>query len=117
MTVLVLLGVIAIVMFFSDLFAMYAVYGRYLSDEDIEIIVSKDLDTMKLNPYSDNHSIISPAFDLNKVDRYYLGRARLATLSKWHIGALGENLGQIPRWSKWSKILDEKREELIINNK
>jgi hypothetical protein len=82
-------------------FAHWSVYGRPVPEDEIDYYLTKYLPDAHLNPYSDN----GPLFcDMPR----YVSRSQ-SVLSKWYI----QDYGWIPRWSKWTKVLDAKRAELL----
>jgi len=93
-----------IVMFFAaNEFATRSTYGGFIPDSEIGPFLERHWDEMELN-------------ELNrKGELFYIpGKAPFiashwSLFSKWHV--YGE--GVVPRWSKWSKKLDEKHQELF----
>jgi len=79
----------------------FHVYGWFIKEEELDAYLGKYLPTATLNPYSENGTLFS---DMPR----YVSRSN-SILCKWSI----ERYGVIPRWSKWTKQLDEKRAELM----
>lgn len=85
--------------------ASKTVYGRLGSKQEVEEWFSKHpLSSYHLNIF-DNEMF---QYD-NVFDEYIAKEKGPVTLSKWNI----HDVGRIPRWSNWSKKLDERREELM----
>lgn len=78
-----------------------SVYGWMIDEAELDAYLGKHLEDAEMNPYSLNGTLFSG------MPRYV---ARSQTfLTKWHI----EGYGTIPRWSKWTEVLDKKRLELF----
>lgn len=86
--------------------ATYTVYGRFLKDEEIDAYLTKYLPQATLNEYDPDQELFA---DMPR----YLSMHRFTLLSKWHI----QDTGVIPRWSKWSDKIDQRRAELIAEDK
>lgn len=81
--------------------AQKSVLGKFIKEKDLDVYLSKYLPYAKINPYSKKGTM------LGEMPKYVA--LFPSVLTKWHI----EDYGTIPRWSKWSKRLDEKREFLL----
>lgn len=103
--VAIALGITAGILSFSTEFAGALTYGWYLSDKQIGAILENNMDKMRLNQFADH--ILSDPYSAG-----YVAHKSLPLISKWYIA----KVGMIPRWSKWSKVLDEKRDELLAMN-
>lgn len=77
------------------------VFGWFVDEAQLDAYLGKYLDEATLNPYSANRTLLS------NLPRY-ASRHR-TILSQWHI----DEMGCVPRWSKWTKRLDDKRAELL----
>jgi len=79
------------------------VYGSLLKEDFLDQFFDSRIDTYELNQLT--------SYIMKEKANFrapYIAIAK-SFLSKWHIN----RVGCIPRWSKWSKRLDEKREELL----
>lgn len=81
--------------------AHLSVYGKHLKDSDIDAFLTKYWDSMKLNYFDGSGKLLSGVPTSVAISSSFL--------SKWYI----DGYGVIPRWSPWSKKLDQKREELL----
>lgn len=81
-----------------------SVYGRLISDSRLESLFNDvRVSDYRLNRYSDkiiwakvtSHNFIAIT-GLNLMGKYYIN-----------------DIGTIPRWSKWTKIIDEHRRDLL----
>lgn len=103
---LIILSVLlALVIFASLEFAHRSVYGGMIDEKELDVFFGKHLDSYHINEFATNDWMF--AADLGKRDLPYLARAAW-TLNTWYI----KDYGTIPRWSKWSKALDERYVEL-----
>lgn len=78
-----------------------SVYGWPIDEDELDMYLDKHLDKAEMNPYSQNGTLFSGM-------PRYVARSQ-SFLTKWHI----EGYGTIPRWSKWTEVLDKKRLELF----
>lgn len=98
---------ILFILFFAALFFLviegthFHVYGWFIKEEELDAYLGKYLGQAGLNPYSENGTLFC---DMPR----YVSRSN-SFLSKWSV----ERYGVIPRWSKWTKKLDERRAELM----
>lgn len=84
------------------------VYGPLLSDADLDHFMDTYLDAYVVNGYS--YEANRKMFvDENDREMPYISEGGSSFLSKW---SFEKELGRIPRWSKYSKILDERFEVL-----
>lgn len=98
----ILIGFLIAAVFFGMVELVHrSVYGPMLSDEVVGPYIEKYLDKMTLNEYQRDGTLFS---DLPR----YISRSQ-SFLTKWHINGYGT----IPRWSKWSDVLEKKRRELM----
>lgn len=78
------------------------VYKWYLGEDFLDEYMPLWLDEAQLNIF--NEKILSTG-----------GSGFITThnslISKWYV----HDFGQIPRWSKWSRVIDEKHNELLLN--
>lgn len=80
--------------------ATLAVYGTPMSEADLDSYLGKNLSIATLNSY--DNEILSM--------RWFASILPFPIFTaKWVISGFGT----VPRWSKWSKKLDERRRELI----
>lgn len=89
-------------------FASRLTFGALLNENIVDELLVNRIDKMQLNQYNDkimNEYESSPFAP-------YVSLMPLSIFSKWQI----DDSGRIPRWSKWTKILDERRKALIENS-
>lgn len=77
------------------------VFGWFIDEEQLDAYLGKYLEDAELNPFSKGGTLFSGL-------PRYVSRHR-TLLTKWHI----DEYGTVPRWSKWTKRLDDKRSELL----
>lgn len=84
------------------------VYGRFIKEEELDSFLSANLDSYELNEWDTTNRLL---FKDGKpsIAQHFMPLGSI--LSKWHIVGVGG--GSIPRWSRWSKLLDIKRRQLI----
>lgn len=100
MTVIIPVLVLAVLFLVVEC-AHFHVYGWFIKEEELDHYLGKHLPTATLNPFSEDGTLFS---DMPK----YVARSS-SFLSKYSV----ERYGTIPRWSKWTRKLDEKRAELL----
>lgn len=100
--IIILCWIIGMVLIFEGVH--FFVYGWFAQESELDVFFNKHLTNYKLNPYNANSfSAAATSFDLP-----YIAQSTSFT-SKWYI----EDQGVIPRWSPWSKKLDERQESLF----
>ena len=100
--IIILTGALTIIVLSAELAHIIA-YGFPLKDTVIEMVYSSDL---VLNTFNDE--ILSKE---NGIGEFFSISAK-NLFTKWYIN----DIGTIPRWSIYSKLLDQKRLELIAKN-
>lgn len=76
-------------------------YGPLLKEVWLDGYIKTRLPNLRLNFYT-------PSI-LTDNEYPFIAKSMPALTSKWYI----DGIGRIPRWSKWSKILDKRRMELL----
>lgn len=84
-------------------FAHFMVLGWIIPEADLDAYLGKYLQVAQLNPYASERNLFCDV-------PQYISSSSQSFMAKWHI----EDFGVIPRWSKWSKRLDERRAELLL---
>lgn len=77
-----------------------SVYGFFLSDKEVGPYLDKYLSQTRLNQFGTDMLVNLPK---------YVSKNSFSILARWHV----EDYGVIPRWSKWSKVLDARHKELL----
>ena len=85
-----------------------SVYGKSIPEEQLDEFFGKHLDKISVNQYSQEHNIFFIGDRESDIHEAVV-LSPSPFLSKWSI----QSRGTIPRRSKWTKILDTKRVELI----
>lgn len=99
-----LLTTIVIVLVFVALLLeipSWMVYGWFLKETELDVYLGKYLEKATLNPYQKDGTLFC---DLP----LYISR-HSSIFSQWYI----EDYGQVPRWSKWNKLISKKRMSLM----
>lgn len=104
---------VAILVFFGLLFvavaelAGWSVYGRFIPEEKLDAYFQKYLYSYQINEISkDAPMLYAPELP------YLSARQPFQILSRWTM----RDSGRIPKWSKWSKLLDAYYETLLADN-
>lgn len=105
MTILIITAGILLVVVLIFEGTHMSVFGGLLGERTLKMVLEVRLDSLELNPYS--NTIMSDR-DYTS-ERPYLSCLGQSMLTKWNI----DGIGCVPRWSKWSRILDDKRLELL----
>lgn len=86
-----------------------SVYGGIIKEAELDAFFSKHLEHYKINELSRDTWM----FNSYPENLPYLSRSGQYIFNSWYI----EDHGVIPRWSKWSKRLDERYEQLTNEDK
>lgn len=87
-----------IIMLIGELSAL-SVYGKILSDKELVPFLEKHLGDYTINNFSwENKNKMLYSFNLP-----YIAERKSSFMVGWHI----EDYGQVPRWSKASKIIND----------
>ena len=82
----------------------FLVYGRLVKEHRLDSYFTPErLDSIELNPYNSSNNLF---YDPNG---RFIAKVIFSLTAKWYI----HDIGLIPRWSKWSRTLEEKRSLLI----
>lgn len=100
MTILFVIGVLVFLAFIVEA-THFMVFGWFIPEEELGVYLEKYLPNAQLNEFSKDGTLFS-GFPR------YVARTR-TFITKWYIS----DYGTIPRWSKWSKKLDDRRKELL----
>lgn len=102
------------------------VFGWYLKEPELDAYFAENMKYYELNEMDSSRKILfgmkTKDVDGINVPTEFLPYVAIGNspLSKWHVGGFSKTQlrkGTIPRWSKWSKALDLKRENLIAIEK
>jgi len=100
---IIILGVAAIMVLIFE-FASFITYGKWLRGDFLDRYFEKNWESYNgLNPY--RPSMFYGGY------KPYLSKTLFRLFCGWYI----EDIGQIPRWSKWHKKLNKRHEELLIS--
>ena len=111
METIMIIGIAIGVMFFFAVvveLTHISVFGKLRKEAWLNGYFIEGLDDYDNLIGGDKHILV---YDYDKSVRVPFIAKSNSTLSKWYI----QDIGTIPRWSKWSKKLDEHRLELLIN--
>ncbi len=89
----------------AELFAGIGVYGKFISEEDLDKFFGKNIEKYgRLNPYTES------IFCSNEIgdDLPYIAKKK-----SMFFGWIIEDNGIIPRWSKWTSILNKEHGKLL----
>lgn len=100
---LISLAVLVSIVLFAFTFATFTTYGWWIPEHHLDSFLEKNLTKYKLNSFD---SGILSAFEGNLP---YISILPFDLFAKWQIN----DVGTIPRWSKWSKALDDRRFQLL----
>lgn len=80
------------------------VFGWLLKEKELDAYLSKYLPFAKLNPFSEKRTLFCDMPNFIALNNSFL--------SQWYI----QDYGCVPRWSKWDKLISEKRRVLLEEN-
>lgn len=89
-----------------------SVYGKFLKEEELDTYLTKTIGHYEINELSPQRMFTYRSQQLEVIRHPYIAE-RKAIFSKWYIS----DYGQISRWSKWGKLLDQKFTELESQGK
>lgn len=75
-----------------------SVFGPSLKQSELEVFFGKHLEKYELNDIDDD----AAKSQMWNMELPYIAKSSATFLTKWPIG----DIGTIPRWSKWSAVLD-----------
>lgn len=92
-----------------------SVFGKHLSEEALDDLLAGELKYYSLTDFSEWNTLLFGWKDNGPLP--YLTCGTKSLTSKWSVGGTSSQSGTIPRWSKWSRILDDHRAKLIEENR
>lgn len=103
--VLAVLFTAAVIAVAANEFSSYMVYGGFIEENKLREFLFERLQRYSLNPFGSN------MLDTGQAEDPFIARTAFWqwSLSKWYI----HGMGQIPRWSNASKILDSRLQNLL----
>ena len=108
MQTIILILTFSLIYIFATELAGHLVLGKFIKENELQYFLEKNL-----NKYTYYNSSLK-YLDNPSANIPYISKTPTFTIStKWYIG----NIGRIPRWSKYSKIIDKHFKELKLSSK
>jgi len=102
-------AIVAVVFITADMAAHRNVFGPMISEDELDAYLGKYLNEAVLNPYSSDGSLFCDI-------PLYIAR-QPSILSEWYIERRNGAGGPIPRKSKWTKLINERRAQLLAEGR
>ena len=100
----------AVILFLVWELSKRLVCGRLLSEDELDVFFSAHLEEYVLNECSKNKDLLSHGPQTEPfVSRNTRSYITPFNLSYWYIN----DVGRVPRWSRWHRLLEIKRRQLI----